>query len=359
MSDIMGGCYAGVQSAGRMFFAGVYRRPQHGRIGMKLVLRLTHSQIFSTATLNVAVFAICFLSGCSFFQPDYAAQEAEATAKRAEEQSTALEKQQRQLEEQYNPPKPEEDKKGGLLDRFFKKKPDTSSDTQNNGRKQDQDVTININNAGMTGGSSPAFWRKPAPAVQVPAPELENVNRYAQALQEKLLRRYNNTPPYAGNVAKVQLLPTQDPEVSMDGRKLRMEWSQVVFDSWGKRIPDLEKEYYIVTFGDGKPLMQRTRPTITVGLNNESGYSEFSRVRGGILSKVEAKGDPGLFDKPDSEKTGPLEEGVKAKDSAPAPYLEYDLPEIGSAKSIRTPKAPVIQPAPAQLQALMVLERME
>lgn len=283
-----------------------------------------------------------------------------------EVQAQKMEQQARKMEEQYKP-KPQKKPQS---------KPESPAESDGSAPAESeganaagaeahpaggngQDVTVNVNNGGFlqNAQNKMAFWKKPAPAVEVPAPELTNVNRYAQALQEKLLRRYNNTPAYAAKVAKVQLMPMHDPEVSLDGRKLRMEWSQVVFDIWGKRIPELEKEYYVVTFGDGKPLMQRTRPTITVGLNNESGYSEYSAVRGGILSTVKPKANPGMFDKPNSEKTSPLEEGVKAKDSADAPYLEYELPPIERTPAAKRSGIPVIAPAPDNLQALTVLEK--
>lgn len=200
---------------------------------------------------------------------------------------------------------------------------------------------------------------QPAPALEIPGPELTNVNLYARKLEKKLHRRYNNTPKYAGNIAKVQLVPVGEPEVSLDGRKMRMEWSQVVFDSWGKRVPDLEKEYYVVTFGDGRPLTTRTRPSITVGLNNESGYSEFAPVRGGALSGVEKKSNPGMFDKATSEKTSPLEDQLQSKDSAPAPYREYELPEMGELPRVHAPEVPVLAPVADNLQAVPVLTRAE
>ncbi len=224
----------------------------------------------------------------------------------------------------------------------------------------DNSLVVNVKNffAGMGRANNPRIKKAAAPVVELPAPELENVNKYARALEEKLQRRYNNTPGYAGNIAKVQLLPVNKPEASMDGKKLRMSWSQVVYDIWGKRVSDLEKEYYVVTFGDGKPLMQRTRPTITVGLNNEGGYSEFDGVRGGRLSGLELKSGPDMFDRPDSEKTGLLDDNLKSKDSAAAPYLEYELPEARNFNPPSGVDAPVIPPATQPLQAMVVLEEM-
>ncbi len=194
--------------------------------------------------------------------------------------------------------------------------------------------------------------------IDVPAPEMENVNRYAAALEDNLLRRYNNTPGFAGKVAQVRLLADHEPEFSMDRKKIRMEWSQVVFDHWGKRIPELEEEYYVVVFGDGKPLLQRTRPSISIGLNNESGYSEFSRVRGGSLSEMEYVADPRMFDKPTSQSDSLLDDKLQYKDINAAPYNEYDiepLPPHNVPKKLRD--LPVIEPAADDLQAVVVLSK--
>ncbi len=196
--------------------------------------------------------------------------------------------------------------------------------------------------------------------IDVPAPELENINRYASALEENLLKRYNNTPRFAGNVAKVRLLAEKEPEFSMDRKKIRMEWAQVVFDHWGKRIPELEEEYYVVVFGDGKPLMQRTRPSISIGLNNESGYSEFSRVRGGALSKMEYDADPTMFDKPTSSSDSLLDDNLNSKDSNPMPYKQFDIDPLEPHNAPVRKKGenlPVIQPAEEELQALVVLTK--
>lgn len=223
-------------------------------------------------------------------------------------------------------------------------------------------VIVNINQLGRT-GNTPGIVQKIPESHYVPAPELENVNRYANALEGKLLRRYNNTPGFQNNIAKVQLLPVGKPKTSMDGKKLRMEWSQVVFNIWGERVAELEKEFYVVTFGDGKPLMQRTRPSITVGMNNEGGYSEFDRVRGGRLSKMNYKGSPEMFDIPDGDKDTMLYDNIKSKNSAPAPYHEYDLPEIDKTplRDNSNPKQknvlPIIKPAPENLQAVVVPRR--
>ncbi len=195
--------------------------------------------------------------------------------------------------------------------------------------------------------------------IDVPAPELENINRYAAALEENLLRRYNNTPGFAGKVAKVRLLADHEPEFSMDHKKIRMEWSQVVFDQWGKRIPELEEEYYIVVFGDGKPLMQRTRPSISVGLNNESGYSEFAPVRGGTLSTLEYNADPTMFDKPTSSSDGLLDDNLNSKDVNNVPYHQLDIDPLQphNAPREKPRELPVIQPAPEDLQAVVVLTK--
>lgn len=249
-----------------------------------------------------------------------------------------------------------------------------------------EDIEINVNTAAKPAAPAPAAvaapmvpassgtaWLGETPAIpaatikgaprDVPAPELENVNRYARALEAKLRQRYNNTPAFAGRVGRVQLLPVGEPQVSLDGRKLRMEWSQIVFDEWGQRLPELEKEYYVVTFGDGKPQMQRTRPSITVGLNNEGGYGEFAPVRGGRLSARPTAGSPEMFDRPHSARVGLLDDNLAARDSAPGGYDFMDLPTIAETlrdseaiKDAAVASVPVIAPAGESLSAVVVNE---
>ncbi len=101
-----------------------------------------------------------------------------------------------------------------------------------------------------------------------------NIKLYEQRLEERLKQRYNNLPDYAGQISRVDLVLTHRPEHSVDGRDIRVEFSQLVYDKWGRRVPLLEKEYYIVTFGYGTPKLVRTDPSITIGMNTQSDFSE-------------------------------------------------------------------------------------
>lgn len=153
----------------------------------------------------------------------------------------------------------------------------------------------------LTAGCVPQI----APAVQREEPT--NIDLYARELEARLHRRYNNTPRYAGTVAVVNLTMTRPPQVSVDGKETQVEWSQIVLDKWGKRIPELEEEYYVVTFGDGLPRRQTTRPSLTVGMQTEGGFSEFESTNQGRLKPLPHRADPRMFDvDPDAPDEGPL-----------------------------------------------------
>lgn len=112
---------------------------------------------------------------------------------------------------------------------------------------------------------------EPEPSLP-PAPE--EVESYRRRLEQRLLERYNNLPEHSGEVAKVMVVLSKPLQPSLDGTRLRAEFDQLVFDTWGKRIPSLEKEYYVVTFGSGGVRQVRSDPSIRVGLNLERTYSE-------------------------------------------------------------------------------------
>lgn len=121
-----------------------------------------------------------------------------------------------------------------------------------------------------------------------------NITAYQQRLQEKLHHRYNNTPAYNGKVAYVELAFAKQPRVSVDGKEVQVEFSQLVYDKWGNRIPDLEKEYYVVTFSHGNPRLVRTRPSMDVGLYVEGGYSESAAISGSAPRKPSSAATPML-----------------------------------------------------------------
>lgn len=112
-----------------------------------------------------------------------------------------------------------------------------------------------------------------AEAAPLP-PTPESIEAYRRKLEERLLERYNNLPASAGKVAKVSVVATKPLEVSLDGSLIRAEFDQLVYDVWGKRMPALEKEYFVVTFGTGGVAQVRSDPSIRVGLDLEKTYSE-------------------------------------------------------------------------------------
>ncbi len=113
--------------------------------------------------------------------------------------------------------------------------------------------------------------RAEAVAAQPTPQEVEN---YRRRLEFRLLERYNNLPQHAGNVGKVSVVLSRPLQPSLDGTRLRAEFDQLVYDPWGRRIPALEKEYYVVTFGSGGARQVRSDPSVRVGLNYERTYSE-------------------------------------------------------------------------------------
>lgn len=107
-----------------------------------------------------------------------------------------------------------------------------------------------------------------------PPPTPEAVEDYRTRLEGRLLERYNNTPEHGGKVAMVRVILSKPLETSIDGSMIRAEFDQLVYDHWGKRLPDLEKEYFVVTFGSGGVQQVRSDPSIRVGLDMEKTYSE-------------------------------------------------------------------------------------
>ncbi|MCC8179817.1 MAG: hypothetical protein LIP23_02765, partial [Planctomycetes bacterium] len=110
---------------------------------------------------------------------------------------------------------------------------------------------------------------------------------YRLKLESRLLERYNNLPDTAGKVGKVTILLSKDLEYSLDGKYIKAEFDQLVYDNWGKRMPVLEKEYYVITFGAGGVEQVRADPSIRVGLDMERTYSERAPLAADPFSKVE------------------------------------------------------------------------
>ncbi len=112
------------------------------------------------------------------------------------------------------------------------------------------------------------------PAVPPTPPTRMEVDDYRRRLEARLLERYNNLPEYVGQVGRVAVVLSKPLALSLDGNMIRAEFDQLVFDAWGKRIPELEDEYYVVTFGSGGARQVRSDPSIRVGLDLEKAYSE-------------------------------------------------------------------------------------
>lgn len=101
-----------------------------------------------------------------------------------------------------------------------------------------------------------------------------NVELYRRELERRLLDKYNNLPDWAGKVGRVEVIVGKNIEHSIDGKKQRVEFDQLVYDQWGKRITKLEKDYFIVVFGDKIPKVVQLDPSINVGLDAQAGFSE-------------------------------------------------------------------------------------
>lgn len=114
-------------------------------------------------------------------------------------------------------------------------------------------------------------WRQ---QQYLPRPTRAEVEDYRRRLEQRLLERYNNLPRFAGKVGKVSVVLSRQLDESLDGNLIRAEFDQLVYDPWGKRIPELEQEYYVVTFGAGGARQVRSDPSIRVGLDMEKTYSE-------------------------------------------------------------------------------------
>lgn len=140
--------------------------------------------------------------------------------------------------------------------------------------------------------AAPVADAMPEEPPEPPPPTPEAVENYRVKLEQKLLERYNNLPATAGRVAKVAIVLAKPLEVSLDGRFIRAEFDQLVYDIWGKRLPVLEKEYYVVTFGSGGAAQVRSDPSIRVGLDYERNYSELAPLAGDPFRHMERPAAP-------------------------------------------------------------------
>lgn len=101
-----------------------------------------------------------------------------------------------------------------------------------------------------------------------------NIDSYRRQLEQSLLDRYNNTPKFAGQIARVELIIPDEPVQSVDKQEVQVEFDQLVYDRWGKRVPELEGEYFMVTFSTGSARLVQTEASLRIGLDKPGGYSE-------------------------------------------------------------------------------------
>lgn len=131
----------------------------------------------------------------------------------------------------------------------------------------------------------PGFDPYCEPPAEYPSPE--GVENYRARLEERLLERYNSLPDYAGRVGLVRVALSRQLETSIDGKFIRAEFDQLVYDIWGKRLPALEEEYFVVVFGEGGAQRVRSEPSVRVGLDLRGSYSEMAPPIAKPLEKVD------------------------------------------------------------------------
>ncbi len=115
-----------------------------------------------------------------------------------------------------------------------------------------------------------------------------NIKIYKERLEHRLLYQYKNHPLYGKKVAKVVLDVVKDIKSDTNNQYRKVEFSQLVYDIWGDRIPTLEKEFFVVTFGP--PSQQKIsmpgKEKISVGLQTRGSYSEYTPVKAGVVGKI-------------------------------------------------------------------------
>lgn len=156
-------------------------------------------------------------------------------------------------------------------------------DTDVSPRDEASDVAAGENHASEIPDVAPEVAAVPS----APPPTPEVVESYRVRLESRLVERYNNLPEYAGQVGRVTVILSRPLEYSLDARLIRAEFDQVVHDIWGKRLPALEKEYYVVTFGSGGAELVRSDPSVRIGLDMEKVYSERAPLAADPFRNVE------------------------------------------------------------------------
>lgn len=187
----------------------------------------------------------------------------------------------------------------------------------------------------------------------IPDKKLEptgNIALYKMQLERNLLARYNNLPDWSGKIGRVELVIPRAPEHSVNGENVRVEFNQIVYDQWGKRVPDLEKEYFFITFGTGKPRLVRTAPSMTIGLDAGSTYSEDLPIQSGpVVSPRPAYEMPGASTGAPVRTPQPAHQ-PQQRPASPQPMKDTgtSVPVVPAAPSAIMPRQVTSAPSPEE-----------
>lgn len=114
-----------------------------------------------------------------------------------------------------------------------------------------------------------------------------NMTVYKERLEQRLLHQYKNHPLFGKKVSRVELDVVKDIKSDVSHNLRKVEFSQLVYDNWGNRIPELEKEYFVVTFGPkNMRKVSMPRQKISVGLDVMGSYSEHTPVTAGDVGQL-------------------------------------------------------------------------
>lgn len=117
-----------------------------------------------------------------------------------------------------------------------------------------------------------------------------NMEIYREQLEARLFRQHRNHPILGEKVEKVEVKVAKVVD-GLNGVDKQVEFTQVVYDRWGARIPELEQQYYVVQFGLGRPRISSDRPQIMIGMSTEGAYSEHTPIQSGLMQRAEAVAD--------------------------------------------------------------------
>ena len=134
--------------------------------------------------------------------------------------------------------------------------------------------------------SMPSPFTSPDAGRAAEDPIPPEVRDYQRKLSAHLLDKHNNRPEFAGKVARVDVVMPRPLRRSLDGRYIQAEFDQLVYDSWGRRLPQLESEYFVVTFGTEGAEVVRAEPSIRIGLDAEVNFGERGEMAGTPLAAL-------------------------------------------------------------------------